>query len=401
MFDKEGLFSGLEKILDNILPTDPRDRTRAINYIDSEFFKISSSFQNLLTKLGTGVTTKEILEAVYELGIPEDLQEAPKETGKWMSVVDIKEAGSSYSNVTITKKLSEHKDKLQTKKDGKKWFGYITEENYSILKLPDNLFGEKDVIININSRDDTFSPDHNYTKEEVTKILLWVNHGVFHNENIIDNVIHKIGKNNIILGTSLIDFVNEVKDMMFLGSETTQLTIQNSCKRPYAEIVNFWNTNEFTDYVHLIPNIFPGTFIKKEDLPEICEKIKNQAYDSEVSEALNKAHQKLILKRAMPRGRAYSTLVEFKILNNDSVETINETYPKFEEAMNGFSFFNCDNLRREMNIEWDKFREHMDRLEKLDLVKNILSLYEVNNQKSFYVIATGKKDEVYDALGID
>lgn len=390
MNDEDDLFEGLENLLDEILPTDFEARQKAINKINSYYVKISTHFQSILTKL----------EEFYELGISET-EHTPKDSGKWMTIKEIKEAGSTLSQVTINKRLIEDKDSFQTKKDGKRWIAYINEDNYSILNLPDELF-RKEVTININSKDSTFYPAHYYSRDEVKKILSWVHSGVFNDKNVIDNVFNKMDKDRKISGTNLIDFVNEVNGIMFLGSQKTQEVLQSACGRSYDEIVHIWNIPEFADYVHSMSDIFPGTFLKKSELPELCEKIKKFGYaDNEIGDELNKAHQRLTLKRIMPMGKAYSRLLERGILNNNSVEDIQQSYTKFGEAMDGFTFFDFNALRIEMGVDWDEFNEGpMKKLVESGLARDIFSYFGADNNKSFYVIAKGKKEEVYEALDI-
>jgi len=402
MNDEDSLFAGLETLLVDILPTDFEARKKAIDKINSCYVKISTHFQSLLTKLETGLHTKEILEEFYELGISENqIEHIPEDSEKWMSIKEIREAGSTLSQVSINKRLIENKDLFQTKKDGKRWIAYVDEDNYSILNLPDKFF-RKEIVINIHSKDSTFYPNHNYSRDEVKKILSWVHCGIFKNENVIDNVFNKIGKDRKIKGSNLIDFINEVNGMMLLGSEKTQEEIQSVCGRSYDEIVHIWDIREFADYVHSMPDIFPGTFLKKSELGELCEKIKKFGYaDNEIGDELNKAHQRLVLKRIMPRGKSYSRLLGAGILKNNSIEDIQRTYTRFEEAMEGFAFFDFNALRIEMDVNWNDFNKGpMKKLVESGLARDILSYFGVDNNRSFYVIARGKKDKVYEVLDL-
>ena len=195
--------------------------------------------------------------------------------------------------------------------------------------------------------------------------------------------------------------------MMLLSSTSTRNTLSERVGVDYSEIEPLLDQPGFRLYIHTMPDIVAGPYLLRREVGDLCNALRTslnfsvEESDEDLSATISRYQRQLEQKRHMPRDKAQSKLLQVGVLDHSSPERVRETYTSFGQAMEGFHFYNFNEIRDKMGLDWKPFNEGpMSRLIELGITRDIIAHVGITHESVFYVMAEGRTQDMYRSLGI-
>ncbi len=261
------------------------------------------------------------------------------------------------------------------------------------------------VKIDISGREYTLLPHKDYTLREVNEVLSQVHQSAF-GEVVVAKIFEELGiEDGQMSGHDLIRYLGRVNGMMVLSSTSTQRRLE-SMGIPLKAL----ELPDFADYVKRAPGL-REPYVLKRNLQAVLELVKSRGITKLGLEnpdeqarlsALSKWEQELEKLNIMPHGYTLEKLIQSGSLMQNTVASIESTYPLFIREMAGFVYYNFNRVKSNVapDCRISDFNDrYMSVLEEKGMVKNVVKACEGDNRFWLYVLKKGVHDrDIYDTL---